>query len=93
MQLSSIKPMEKTIQIKHNSSIHGDIVSLSPTLQISIHPSFKVKSLSKTTSTFKHAPGPLLLTKLTMAPASSNPSTTKELATKWLMNPNQREDY
>jgi hypothetical protein len=28
-----------------------------------------------------------------MAPASSNPSTTKELATKWLMNPNQREDY
>jgi len=35
----------------------------------------------------------LLLTKLTIAPASSNPSTTKELATKWLMNPNLREDY
>jgi hypothetical protein len=28
-----------------------------------------------------------------MAPASSDPSTTKELATKCLMNTNQREDY
>jgi hypothetical protein len=33
------------------SSIGGAIVSLSPTLQISIHSSFKVKSLSKRTNT------------------------------------------